>query len=165
MTLTDTTTYENPCTGNVLICTFGLPRSGKSTWARKTGLPIVCPDGIRLALTGKRWWEPIEHEVWATARTMVRALFYGGNKTIILDATNLTRKARDRFIPSPDCDWIRRFVVFNTSAEVCKERAARIYPELCEVIERFSKAREPIDEAVEGQIINPDPRIPDGWRA
>ena len=148
----DTIKYDNACTGNILICTYGLPRSGKSTWARKTGLPIVCPDGIRLAFTGKRWFGPIEHEVWATARSMIRAMFFGGNKVIILDATNLIRKARDIFIPSPDCTWTRRFMLFDTSVDVCLERAKTTYPELCKVIERFSATWEPVEEE-EGQVI------------
>lgn len=148
----DTTEYPCPCTGNILICTYGLPRSGKSTWARKTGLPIVCPDGIRLALTGKRWFGPVEHEVWATARTMVRAMFFAGHKEIILDATNLIRKARDTFIPSSDCIWTRRFMLFDTPVNICLERAKTTYPELCEVIEGFNAAWEPVEEE-EGQVI------------
>src|SRR5690554_6874569 len=33
---------------HILICTVGLPRSGKTTWARKQSYPIVNPDSIRL---------------------------------------------------------------------------------------------------------------------
>jgi len=152
MPLVDTTEYSCPCAGNILICTYGLPRSGKSTWARKTGLPIVCSDGIRLALTGRRWFGPVEHEVWATARSMVRAMFFGGNKVIILDATSLIRRVRDTFISSPDCTWTRRFMLFDTPVDVCLERAEATYPELCEVIERFNAAWEPVEEE-EGQVI------------
>ena len=141
------------CDGNIFICTVGLPRSGKSTWAGKTGLPIVNPDGIRLALTGRRWYAPIEHEVWATARTMVRALFLGGNKIVVLDSTNFRLHQRDKFPPSPDCDWTRYFVVFNTSAEVCKKRAKKTYPELCDIIDQMVSKWDPIDEKVEGKIV------------
>ena len=35
-----------------LIVMVGLPRSGKTTWARKQGYPIVNPDSIRLAFHG-----------------------------------------------------------------------------------------------------------------
>jgi predicted kinase len=138
---------------NILICTVGLPRSGKSTWARKTGLPVVNGDGIRLALTGRRWYAPIEHEVWATARTMVRALFLGGNKIVVLDSTNFQLRQRDRFIPSPDCDWTRYFVVFNTPAEVCKERAKTTYPELVDIIDQMASQWDAIDERLEGEIV------------
>lgn len=149
----DKTEYDTRCIGNVLICMVGLPRSGKSTWAKTTDLPIVSPDGIRFALTGRRWYGPIEHEVWATARTMVRALFWGGNKVVILDSTNFQRQARDRFIPSPDCIWKRRFVIFDTPASVCKERAEKTYPELGDVIDWFKDNWEPIDEEKEGKIV------------
>lgn len=148
----DKTEYNTRCTGNMLLCTVGLPRSGKSTWAKTTGFPIVNPDGIRLALTGKRWYGPIEHEVWATARTMVRALFWGGNKIVVLDSTNFQQRQRDTFIPSPDCVWDRQYVVFDTPAAVCKERAEKTYPELCDVIDWFEENWEPIKEE-EGKIV------------
>lgn len=150
----DTTKYDLRCLGNILVCTVGLPRSGKSTWAKATNLPIVNPDGIRLAMTGKRWYGPIEHEIWATARTMVRSLFWGGNKVVVLDSTNMTRKQRDGFIPSQDCIWKRRFVVFDTPIDVCKERAEKTYPELCDVIDWFADNWKAINEKREGQIVD-----------
>ena len=150
----DKTEYDVKCAGNVLICTVGLPRSGKSTWAKKTGLSMVNPDAIRLSMTGRRWYGPVEHEIWATARTMVRSLFWAGHKCVILDSTNFQRQARDFFVPSPDCVWKRRFVLFNTPADVCKKRAATTYPVLCDVIDWFAEHWEPIDEEEEGQIID-----------
>src|SRR5882672_916000 len=59
----------------LLICTVGLPRSGKSTWARSQSFPIVCPDAIRIAIHGQRFISEAEPFVWATAKAMVRALF------------------------------------------------------------------------------------------
>lgn len=138
--LHDTTEYAEVCAGNTLICPVGLPRCGKSTWARGLDVPIVCPDAIRRAMTGRRWFAPIEHQTWATARTMVRALFWAGHKVVVLDATNWTKHSRDNFIPSPDCDWVREFVWFHASAELCKERALATYPDLVEVVERFNAA-------------------------
>lgn len=35
---------------NILVITVGLPRSGKSTWAKTLGAPIVSCDAIRQAL-------------------------------------------------------------------------------------------------------------------
>ncbi len=84
---------------NRLILTVGLPRSGKSTWARKHGSPIVNPDSIRLATYGKRYWQPGEENVWATARIMVRSLFLAGHEEVIVDATNITQKRRDFWKP------------------------------------------------------------------
>jgi predicted kinase len=148
----DKTEYDIQCNGNILICTVGLPRSGKSTWARQAGFPIIDPDGIRLAMTGRRWYGPIEHEIWATARTMVRALFWSGNKVVVLDSPNYQKRARDVFIPSPDCHWKRHFILINTPANVCKERAEETYPVLCDIIDWFVENWEPIDEKTEGKI-------------
>jgi len=148
-----TTEFENRCTDNILICTVGLPRSGKSTWARATGRPVINPDGVRLAKTGRRWWGPIEHEIWADIRTMIRSLFWSGNKILILDSTNFQKRARDTICPSSDVLWERRFVVFDTPVDVCKERAMQTYPELCDVIDWFANNWEPIDERKEGPII------------
>jgi predicted kinase len=159
-----TTEFENCCKDNILICTVGLPRSGKSTWAKTTGLPIVSPDGIRLALTGRRWWGPIEHEVWATIRTMLRSLFWSGNKAIILDAPNFQRRARDAVCPSLDVLWTRHFILFDTPVDVCKERAMKTYPVLCDIIDWFAENWEPIEKE-EGQIerITFDPSRPNSF--
>jgi len=141
----DTTSCEpHTAADNVLIMTYGLPRSGKSTWARKQGVPIVCPDAIRFAKTGQRWWGPIEHEVWATARTMVRALFLAGHKTVILDSTCGTRQQRDFFTPSPDVPWRRYVKEVHTLPEECRHRAMETYPELVEVIDFMHENWEPI---------------------
>ena len=83
---------------NVLICMVGLPYSGKTTRALEIsadlGAPIVCPDAIRMALHGERFIASAERQVWATAHYMVDALFMAGHTTVILDATNGTRKRR-----------------------------------------------------------------------
>jgi hypothetical protein len=84
---------------------------------------------------------------------MVRALFLAGNKTVILDSTNMSRKARDTFTPSPDVDWKRRFILFDTCVRICKERARQTIPELCTIIDWMYENWEPIDEKVEGQIV------------
>ena len=130
--------------GCKLIMTCGFPRSGKSTWARSQDYPIVCPDAIRLAKTGQRWWGPIEHEVWATARTMVRALFLAGHDIVILDSTCGTRQQRDTFLPSPDIVWERCYKTIETSSLRCKTRAMGSYPELVPVIDWMQKNWEPI---------------------
>lgn len=137
--------FENICHGNVLIMTHGLPRSGKSTWARVQGIPIVNPDAIRLSKTGQRWWGPIEHEVWATAITMIRALFWAGHKVVILDDVTNTRQKRDLFLSSRDVQW-RRFVKrFDTSASECCRRAQESYPVLVAVINWMVENWEPIE--------------------
>lgn len=143
----DTTFVTSANTNNKLILTVGLPRSGKSTWARNQGFPVVCPDAIRLATFGQRWWGPAEHIVWATAKTMVRALFFAGHETIILDSTAMLRKNRDFFKPEVDLHWWRYEKIIDTPTEVCKERARKTYPELVDVIQRMADNYEAVEPA------------------
>ena len=117
-----------------LILTVGLPRSGKTTWARLQGHPIVNPDSIRLALHGQRFYGPAEPTVWATAKLMVAALFGAGHKTVILDATNVSAKRRD--------DWksyAPTLQIFEAGPVTCLERAlAENDQEIVPVIERMA---------------------------
>ncbi len=103
-----------------LVCTVGLPRSGKSTWAREQGVPVVNPDAIRLAIHGQPFVASAEPYVWAVAKTMVKALFLAGHTRVILDATNVTRKRRAEW-DSPD--WNTCFKVFDTPEHECVRRA------------------------------------------
>ena len=103
-----------------LILTVGLPRSGKSTWARTTGHPVVNPDSIRTAMHGQPYFEHAEPLVWAFAKMMVRALFLAGHDTVILVATNTTKKRRDEWI---DKSWTTVTQVFETSPAECIRRA------------------------------------------
>lgn len=119
-----------------LVMTVGLPRSGKSTWARQQGCPIVNPDAIRLALHGQRFVASAEPVVWAVAKLMVAALFRAGHDTVILDATNTTKARRDEWI-SPE--WAIRYHVVPTPKDVCITRALAEYDtELVAVIERMA---------------------------
>jgi predicted kinase len=158
--------YNPNSKDNMLVMMVGLPRSGKSTWALAQGYPIVCPDAIRLAKTGMRWWGPIEHEIWATARTMVRSLFLAGHKVVILDATSLKRKNRDDFKCSQDVLWTRYMQIIDTDVEICKDRAEKTYPELIPIIDWFANNRDLIesDEDIKvlgliknGEIVVPCP--------
>ncbi len=131
---------------NELILTVGLPRSGKSTWAKKQGIPIVNPDSIRLALHGKPFIPEAEAFVWAIAYLMVKALFIAGHEKVIVDATNNTQKRRD--------EWEKRFndikieyKVFNTSKDECIKRAKETGREdIISVIERMANQMEPINQ-------------------
>ena len=104
----------------ILILTIGLPRSGKSTWAKEQNMPIVSPDSVRLALHGEPFLRDAEPMVWAIARYMVKALFLAGHKYVIVDATNTTQKRRDDWEGS---EWELSGKVFKTSQETCIERA------------------------------------------
>lgn len=106
--------------------TVGLPRSGKTTWARDLILyPIVNPDAIRLEIYGQPFWPRGEPFVWATARAMVGSLFRAGHSTVILDATNTTVDRRSEWI-SRDKQWRREFHRVRCDVDVCIERAMQI---------------------------------------
>ena len=105
-----------------LILTVGLPRSGKSTWAKQQGRPIVNPDSIRMAIHGHPFIRLAEPLVWAIAKVMVRALFSAGHNTVILDATNTTKARRDEWRSS---EWTCCFCQLGNEEmrEACIDRA------------------------------------------
>lgn len=126
----------------ILVATVGLPRSGKTTWARSQAWPIVNPDSIRLAIHGQRFIGQAEPFVWATARAMVSALFLAGHKIVILDATMTSQDRRNEWYSK---DWATFFKVINTPAEVCLERArAEGDTDIIPVIERMASRFEPL---------------------
>lgn len=108
-----------------LILTVGLPRSGKSTWAKEQGYPIVNPDSIRLTLHGYDYIQEAEPMVWTIAKYMVNSLFIAGHKIVIVDATNITKKRRDFWKTNIMCidKWDIEYKLFNTSVEECAKRA------------------------------------------
>lgn len=125
-----------------LILTVGLPRSGKSTWAKKQNVPIVNPDSIHYALHGERFLPDAEPMVWVIAEYMVKSLFLAGHNVVIIDATNTTKARRDKWKSE---NWVREFAVVGTTKEVCIKRAnsendAYIIP----IIEKMAAQFEPI---------------------
>ncbi len=135
---------------NTLILMVGLPRSGKSTEAKGLGYPIVSPDAVRLALHGKTFLSDAEFMVWPLAVLMVKALFHAGHHTVIVDATNHTRKRRQFWYDAGD--WNIEYHMVDTSAVVCiaraeAEEAVETPPNhfsLIPVIERMSEAWEDV---------------------
>ena len=89
----------------------GLPRSGKSTYAKTTGHPIVNPDSIRFALHGHAFVKQAESFVWAIAHKMVEALFLAGHSDVVLDATNTTAKRRKEWLSD---DWSCKYICIRT---------------------------------------------------
>ena len=113
----------------------GLPRSGKSTAAKKLGYPIVEPDAIRQVMHGTHWRAEIEPLIWGIADLMVRSLFAAGHENVILDAVNHTDERRRKWL-SPD--WCVRFHVIDTPVSECITRAKTTKQEyLIPIIERM----------------------------
>jgi len=106
-----------------LIAMVGLPYSGKSMAAMTMfhGAPVVNPDSIRVAIHGHKFIASAEPYVWATAKTMVRALFMAGSNLVVFDATNITEDRRNGL--RSDEEWETSFYVVDTPVEVCLERA------------------------------------------
>lgn len=140
-----------------LILMVGLPRSGKTAFARgfiedNPGTAIVNPDSIRLALHGERFNKKAEPVVWATARYMVESLFLAGHHTVIVDATNNTEKRRN--------EWVKWFgdtatvscVFVGTPAEECIRRALAVNDEeIVPIIERMDEESDWYCSVDEGQ--------------
>lgn len=136
---------------NRLIMTVGLPRSGKTTWARSTGLPVLDIDAVWIALGNKGTpdYSPKQAETVAVlTRTMIQSLFFSGNNQIILCSCFLTRGEREFWA---DPSWVRLFKVFDTPYETCKERS--IGGEWLKDLEYKNKSFQPLtpEELREGE--------------
>lgn len=103
-----------------LILTVGLPRSGKSTWAKQQGYPIINRDAIRLALHGHPYIPEAEHMVTAIETYMVISLFLAGNEIVIVDATNITAKRRKKWL---GVNWNLTMEIFPVPKDICIQRA------------------------------------------
>lgn len=133
-----------------LLMTIGLPRSGKSTWAKEQGYPIVNRDSIRLALHGQAYIQDAEPMVTAIEKYMVESLFIAGHDVVILDATNLKEEYRDKW--SSD-KWEIVYKIFTTSKDECIRRAeAGGRDDLVPVIERmyedYKWQKTPMDKGI-----------------
>lgn len=105
----------------VFIC-VGLPRSGKTTWAKSMGCPVVNVDEARAFVHGKPFIPEVEAFVWDIVTSKALALKEMLCPRIIIDATNVTQVRRDfwlRLFP----DAVVKFKVFTTPVKLCIERA------------------------------------------
>ena len=134
-----------------LILTVGLPRSGKTTWAReeaKKGIPVLETDAIWASMGYDRYREITLEEakfVERVLRTSVEALFLSGNDTVILCHTHLSRLERERWISSKGL-WTRSFRFFSTSYKECQKRALELGEEWLLDFEAQAKRAELISE-------------------
>jgi len=137
--------------GKQVVLTVGLPRSGKTTWARSTVWPIVNPDSIRLAIHGQRFVALAEPFVWATAFTMAEALLRAGHDTVVVDATNITKARRKTWVDRFKDRCAVGYHVVTTPAEECIRRARSLGDEgIIPVIQRMAAECEMPDGKHEG---------------
>jgi len=91
---------------------------------RKQGIPIVCPDQVRLSTHGKLIDWNKEGLVWSRVKFRIKYFFDQGYKVVIFDATNYRLKNR-----AEPKKWAKElgisisFKHFKTSKEECIERA------------------------------------------
>ena len=139
-TVVDVATKRN----RALMLTVGFPCSGKTTWAKRTGFAIVCPDSIRLALHGQTFLVLAEPIVWAIAKVMVRALFLSGALSVVLDATSTTRAMRSLWLSD---DWETYYKLIETTRDTCIFRAGEnLMFDLVPVIEKMNLEFEGLDD-------------------
>ncbi len=141
-----------------LLLMVGLPRSGKTTQARKiarergVAVMIVSPDAIRMALHGQPYIPTAEPLIWAMARIQAHAAFIAGHEYVIIDATNTTVKRRAEWVKLakgiPGCETAA--LLCGATMDLCLRRAvADGREDLIPPIERMNDEQEEIDEEAE----------------
>lgn len=139
---------------------IGIPGSGKTTvlkeFAKKWGYSYVCPDDIRLEMTGSASDQSKNNEVWNEVYIRVENELRSGN-SVILDATFANPKQRKQFI-----EFVRekgaekvQGVFLDTPVETAKERnkmRERVVPEhaMDRMIENIKKFPPEIKEGLDG---------------
>ena len=112
----------------MLIVLIGISGCGKSTWAAKTGLPVISSDTIREELFGDESVQANPALVFEIAHTRVIELLKQ-NEHVIFDATNVTSWSRAALLDKlgmVKCQKVA--VVFNVTPEralcqmICRDR-------------------------------------------
>jgi len=117
--------------------TVGIPGSGKSTWVAEMVewymvRYVVCPDEIRLQLTGDMSDQSANGKVFEKAHAEWAKHVYDADP-VIFDATNLlTRYRKELIVPIKRWGGLPVAHIFNTEYEVCCYRNTlrdRVVPE------------------------------------
>lgn len=127
----------------------GLPRSGKSTYAKRyKGLyAIVSADQLRYLVYSQRFWGPGEDTMWAIRKIVLKMLMEQGID-IVIDETNTTVSRRKPIVDlAREYGYFVEAVVIDTPKETCIERArADGDDSLIPIIERMAGQFEPVQQ-------------------
>lgn len=128
-----------------IVLLVGLPGSGKSTFVRNAGLPVLSSDSIRLLLADDETNQHIHGRVFTTLRYLLMQRLEILRPVTYIDATHLTAAERKPYLEigrQHGCAVEALF--FNVPLEVCRERnlqRARRVPD--EVLTAMAKKLEP----------------------
>jgi len=119
-----------------LIVTVGLTGSGKSTWAQKSGYPVVGRDAFGHALNAFNCFDAFSkknyQKLFIILKIAIYALFDSGHDTVVLDWTNVTKKDREYWLHD---SWETEYKIIPTDVETCLSRNNR--PNTKEDIQRL----------------------------
>lgn len=110
----------------MLIVLIGISGCGKSTFAAKTGLPVISSDAIREELFGDESVQADPALVFGTAHSRIIDLLKQ-NKDVIFDATNVTSWSRSAILNKIDSFGVackKVAVIFDVNPEqaLCQMR-------------------------------------------
>jgi len=123
-----------------IIVLIGLPGSGKTTFVRRLGVPVLSSDHIRKLLADDENNQMIHSRVFATIRYLLRHRLAIGRPITYIDATHLTPAERRPYIilgQIYNCSV--EALYFDVPVEVCKQRnrqRSRVVPD--DVIDRMA---------------------------
>jgi len=129
-----------------VVYSIGIPASGKSThlkrFAEINGYVYICPDEIRLELTGDAADQSRNAEVWETSYSRMADALQSG-KSVVFDATQARLGDRETFIQRAYQYGAEKVqaVQFNIPLEIAKERNRtrdRMVPEF--VLDRMKQS-------------------------
>jgi predicted kinase len=106
-----------------IVLLVGLPGSGKSTYARDAGLPVLSSDSIRLLLADDETNQMIHSRVFATLRYLLVQRLEIGRPVTCVDATHLTVAERKPYLEiAHEHNCSIEAVFFQVPVDVCLAR-------------------------------------------
>lgn len=132
-----------------VILLIGLPGSGKSTYAKQQGWPVLASDDVRKLLLDDARDQSANRAIFALLRRLLRMRLELGRPLTCVDATSLTPSERRPYIKTAQMYGADVEAVFlDTALALCKQRnrsRERTVPE--DVMDRFAtKLRAPSRE-------------------